>query len=129
MSKKDCFAIKTFFQFKDIIKYKKNKKKILIIFIKYYLIKGFGIDWLKTFINLINKNYSEYNIKFYVDAGSDHGLCVLITKEKIDYIKLKSNKVILNKIKDITKKNKVLLNPDFNIVDVSKLKNYYKLKL
>ena len=94
-----------------------------------YLVKGFGIEWLNTIIKLIKKKYSQYNIKFYVDAGDDHGLSILILRENIDYLKLKSNKIILIKIKQIAKKNKVLLNPKFDVVDLSKIKNYRNLKI
>ena len=43
-------------------------------------------------------------------------------KENIHYLKIKTNKIILEKIKQIAKKNKVLLNPNFNIVDTRKIK-------
>ena len=120
MLKKHCFAINTYEQFEKLIKYKKNKKKILVIYIKNYLIKGLGINWLKALIKLIKKNYSEYNIKFYIDAGYDYGLSILLIRENIDYLKLKSSKVILIKINQIAKKNKVLLNPNFNVVRLTK---------
>ena len=74
-------------------------------------------------------NYSEHNIKFYVDAGNNYGLSILVLNENIDYLKLNSNKIILNKIKQIAKKNKVLLNPNFDVVDLSKIKNYSNLKI
>ena len=105
MTIKRCFSIKTYFEFEKLIKFKKNKKKILIIFLENYLVVGLGIDWIKAIIKLIKKNYSEYNIKFFIDSGNDHGLSILILKENIDYIKLKSNKVILKKINQIAKKN------------------------
>ena len=129
MLKKKCFSIDTYLQFQKLIEFKNNKRKIFIIFIKNNLIKGFGTIWLNQFIKLIKKNYSEYNIKFYVDAGRDQGLSLLILNENIDYLKIKTNKIILNKIRQIAKKNKVLLNPNFDVVDVSKIKNYNNLKL
>ena len=129
MLKKHCFAINTYEQFEKLIKYKKNKKKILVIYIKNYLIKGLGINWLKALIKLIKKNYSEYNIKFYIDAGYDYGLSILLIRENIDYLKLKSSKVILIKINQIAKKNKVLLNPNFDVVEVSKLQKNEKMKI
>ena len=46
----------------------------------------------------------------------------MVTK-KIEYIKLKGNSNILKKIKDIADKNRVLLNPPFNIVDCRNIKN------
>ena len=129
MSKKNCFSINTYFQLEELIKLKVNKRKILVIFIKNYLVKGFGIDWVKTVIRLVKQNYSEQNIKFFVDAGNDYGLSIMILRQNIDYLKLRSNKIILNKINQIAKKNNVLLNPAFNIVDLSKIKNFKKLKI
>ena len=42
---------------------------------------------------------------------------------KIEYIKLRGNIDILTKIKNIANKNRVLLNPSFNIVDCRNRKN------
>ena len=92
-------------------------------------VKGLGIFWLSTLIKLIHKNYPKYNIKFYVDAGNDYGLSILIMRENIDYLKLKSDKIILNKIHQIAKKNKVLLNPNFDVVETSNLKNIKNINI
>ena len=118
MHKKICYSIKSFSQIDELVRLKKNKKKILVIFIKNYLIKGFGIDWLVSLIRLIKKKFPKDNIKFYIDAGNDYGLSILILRENIDYLKIRSNKVILYKIDQIAKKNNVLLNPSFNVIDV-----------
>ena len=129
MIKRKSFAIHSYTQLEKLIFEKKNKKKILIIFIKHYLIKGFGVSWLNALIKLINKNYKNCKIKLYIDCGSDYGLSLLIMKENIDYLKLKSNKIILNKISQIAKKNKVVLNPNFDVVDLSKIKNFKDISL
>ncbi len=129
MSKRKCFLINTFIQLENLIEIKKDKRKILTIFLSNYIVKGFGIDWLSAFLKLVNKKYSSYNIKFYVDAGRDYGLSLLILRENIDYLKINTNREIMSKIKQIAKKNKVLLNPNFNIVDLSRIKDYRKLKL
>ena len=129
MTKSKCFSISTYLQFEELIKLNKNKRKVLIILIKNYLVKGFGADWVNTFIDLIKKNYPEYNIKFFVDCGNDSGLSITFLNEKIDYLKIRSNSIVLKKINQIARKNKVLLNPNFNIVELSKIKNYNNLKL
>ena len=122
MQKDRCFSINSYFEIEDIIKNNQKKSKTIILFIKNYLIKGFGVDWLKELIDKINKSYLKHNIKIYVDCGYDYGLSILVMNQKIHYLKLKSNKIILSKIRQIAKKNKVLLNPDFNVVEVTKLK-------
>tara|TARA_B100000575_G_C23093612_1_gene630593 strand:+ start:335 stop:724 length:390 start_codon:yes stop_codon:yes gene_type:complete len=129
VTKRKCFSISTYLQFEELIKLNKNKRKVLIILIKNYLVKGFGADWVNTFIDLIKKNYPEYNIKFFVDCGNDSGLSITFLNEKIDYLKIRSNSIVLKKINQIARKNKVLLNPNFNIVELSKIKNYNNLKL
>ncbi len=129
MLKKSCFSINTYFQLEELIKLKNNKKKILVILIKNYLIKGFGLDWLKSLIELVKKNHPNENLKFFVDAGNDPGLSIFILQENIDYLKLKADKKIIRKISQIAKKNKVLLNPIFNIVEVSKIKNIKSIKI
>jgi len=125
----NCFSINTYLQLEKIIQLRKNKRRKLVVFIKNYLVKGFGINWLSAFINLVKEKFPEQNIKFFVDAGNDYGLSILILREKIDYLRLKSNLQILKKINQIAKKNKVVLNPTFNVVDLSKIKNYKKLKI
>ncbi len=76
--------------------------------------------------NHIKNKYKTHNIKFFIDSGYDQGLSILLTHENIDYLKLKNNKIILNKINQIAKKNKVLLNPNFDVVDLTKIKNIQK---
>lgn len=126
MPKKICFAVSTLIQIENLIEFRKSKFKTSIIFIKYFLIKGFGIEWLRTLINHIKNKYKTHNIKFFIDSGYDQGLGILLTHENIDYLKLKNNKIILNKINQIAKKNKVLLNPTFDVVDLTKIKNIQK---
>ena len=121
MIKKKCFVVNSINQLNKLISLNKIKRKTLIIFIKNNLITGFGIDWLNTYIKIIKKKYKDYNFKFVVDSGKDYGLSQLLMKEDIDFLMLKSNKIILNKINQIAKKNKVLLNPNFDVVDISKI--------
>ena len=128
MKIRKCFSVSSYSQIEKLLESKKTKT-ILIIYIKSNLIKGFGIDWLRVLINLIKKNYKQFKIKFYVDSGTDYGLSILIIRENIDYLKLRSNKIILSKINQMAKKNKVVLNPNFNVVDLSKIKNFKKLKI
>ena len=123
MAISNCFSISNYNQLEKVIQFRKKYKKKSIIFINYYLIKGLGIDWLKELILLINKKHKNHTTKFFVDSGYDYGLCTLLIREKVHFVKLKSNHDILKKIHQIANKNKVLLNPKFNIVDLSKIKN------
>ena len=69
------------------------------------------VQWLKI---------EKSNVKFYVDCGTNYGLCILLIEEKINYLKIKTNNIILKKISQMAKKNKVLLNPKFDIVHLTK---------
>ncbi len=126
MPKKNCFAVSTLSQIESLIEFRRSKFKTSVIFIKYFLIKGFGIDWLRTLIKHIKNKYKAHDIKFFVDSGYDQGLSILLTHENIDYLKLKNNKIVLDKINEIAKKNKILLNPTFDVVDFTKIKNIQK---
>ncbi len=101
-----------------------NKKKIYpIIFVKYKFINKFGVDWLKEMKNLLDLEFSKKKYGICVDCKKNYGLFILLIQEKIDYLKFKADKKTLNLLKQIAKKNKVLLNPNFSIVDLSKIKN------
>ena len=119
MVKKTCFSISTYNQLEHLITNRNIKNNLTIVYIRNYLIKGFGIKWLNTLRRMSKKIDQEHHTFFYVDCGNDYGLSILLIKEKIKYIKLKANNDILKKINSICKKNKVLLNPDFNVVNYS----------
>ena len=125
---KKCFAISSFIQLNELLEIRKNKRKSTIIFIKYHLINGFGIYWLKTSIKMIRNQNKRHIIKFCVDCNRDFGLSIMLIKEKIDFIKLKSNPDILKKINNIAIKNKVAINTNFNVVDLTKIKNLRKIE-
>ena len=118
-----CFAVNTFKEAEETIQ-EANKYKIKpIIFIKYYIVKGFGIDWIKTLQLLLASSFSQNSFKLYVDANTDYGLSIELINIKINYIKLRCNHQIAKKINQIAEKNKVLLNPSFRIVDLANIKN------
>ena len=87
------------------------------------MVKGFGIDWVKVLQLLLTKSFNKNSFKLYVDSNNDYGLSIDLIRLNINYIKLKSSHKILYKIKQIAKKNNVLLNPSFRIVELSNIKN------
>jgi len=118
-----AFTINTLQQAENIIYGTKIYKIKPVLHLNNNLLKGFGYDFVLTFQDMLFSKFGKSSFKLYVDCGLDNGLCISMAKKKINYIKLRSNSIILSKIKNIADKNKVLLNPSFNIVDCRNTKN------
>ncbi len=118
-----AFTINTLEEAECIILESKIYKVIPILHFKKYFIRGFGIDFIFTFRNMLISKFGKSSFKLFVDCGFDQSLTIGLAEKKIDYLKLNGNSIILSKIKSITKKNKVLLNSSFNIVDCRNRKN------
>ncbi len=126
ISKKFSFSINTYNQAKEVVAELKKYKITPIIHIKNYLIKRFGIEWIINLKELLEKDFPSISIKFFVDVSFDYGLAINLANNKVNSIKLRTNQKILKKISQICKKNRVLLNPSFRIVDLSNIKNINK---
>ena len=87
------------------------------------MINGFGSDWLKEFIFLLEQRFSKKTFKMYVDCNNNYGLFINLVEQKIDYLKIDAKKETLKRLNQIAKKNKVSLNPQFSVLDLSKIKN------
>ena len=124
MSKKlFAFTINTLEEAESVILGSKTYKIKPVLHFKKYLLLGFGAEFILTFREMLISKFGKSNFKLFVDCGSDQSLAIKMANEKIDYLKLKSNSIILSKIKNIAFKNRVLLNPSFNIVDCRNRKN------
>ena len=121
--KKPCFAVNSYNQAVEIITISKKNKIMPILFIKYYLINGLGIDWLKELINILQDKFKSKDFKTYVDAKKNYGLFIGLVEQKINFISVQANQETLKRLKQIAKLNKVLINPTFSVVDLSKSKN------
>jgi hypothetical protein len=118
-----AFTINTLEEAESVILASKSFKIKPILYFKKYFLLGFGAEFILTFREILNTRFGKSNFKLFVDCGSDQSLAIKMANEKIDYLKLKSNSIILSKIKNIAFKNRVLLNPSFNIVDCRNRKN------
>ncbi len=121
-SKLYAFSINTLDQAEDIIKEAKIYDIKPILHFKNYILKGLGSDFILTFQKILKTKFGKSSFKVYVDCGFDSSLSIRMATEKIDYIKLRGNLVILKKVMNIAHKNRVLLNPSFNIVDCRNIK-------
>tara|TARA_B100000965_G_C18960224_1_gene485132 strand:+ start:14 stop:430 length:417 start_codon:yes stop_codon:yes gene_type:complete len=115
--KQIAFTINNLEQAEGIITEAKIYKIIPILHFKNYILAGFGSDFIITFKNILISKFGKSSFKLFVDCGFNYGLSIDMIALKINYIKLKGNLVNLKKINNIASKNKVLLNPAFNIVD------------
>ena len=118
-----AFTINTIEEADNIILVSKIYKIKPILHFKKYFLLGFGAEFILTFREILITKFGKSNFKLFVDCGSDQSFTIKMANEKIDYLKLKSNPIILSKIKNIAFKNRVLLNPSFNIVDCRNRKN------
>ena len=118
-----AFTINTLEEAESVILASKSFKIKPILYFKKYFLLGFGAEFILTFRKILISRFGKSNFKLFIDCGSDQSLAIKMANEKIDYLKLKSNSIILSKIKNIAFKNRVLLNPSFNIVDCRNIKN------
>ena len=124
MSKKlFAFTISKLDQAEEIILETKIYKIKPILHFKYYILSGFGPEYVLIMKKMLISMFGKSSFKLFIDCGFDSSLSIRMALKKIEYIKLRGNTIILKKIRDITNKNRVLLNPSFNIVDCRNIKN------
>ena len=121
--KKFCLSFTSYSEALEIVQICKKNKITPILFIKYYQINGLGIDWLNELRSLILQKFKKNDHKIYVDSDRNYGLFISLIEKKIDFIKVKASKDMYMKLKQVAKINKVLINPNFSVVDLSKSKN------
>ncbi len=122
-SKNYSFAINSYKQAVNIIITCQKQKIFPIIYIKYFMINGLGPDWMKEFNNLLKQKFSKKKFKLFVDCKKNYALFINLVEQKIDYLKIDAKKEAYKKLNQIAKKNKVLINPKFSVLDFSKIKN------
>ena len=105
--KNNCFNINSYNQASEIISICKKNNKVPILFIKYFLINGFGIHWLKELQRLLLTQFTSKNYKIYVDSKKNYGLFIDLVENQVNYIKVSANNETLKKYK-INCINKVL---------------------
>ena len=117
-----CFSFTNYNHTAEIIKTCNNKNIKPVLFINNKLISDLGIEWLNSLNVMLNNQKKLKNYKLYVDVKKNYGLFISLVEKGIDYIKIETSKENINKIKEIAKLNKVLINPQFSVVDPVKSK-------
>ena len=118
-----CFNVNNINQAIEVISICKSYKIIPIFYIKFYIVNGFGPDWIIEFRNLLLNNFNKKNFRILVDCKKNYGLFINLVNHKIDYLKVSGDKNILFKLKQIAQKNKISINPKIDILDITKIKN------
>ena len=117
-----CFSFTNYNHTAEIIKTCNNKNIKPVLFINNKLISDLGIEWLNSLDIMLNTQKKLKNYKLYVDVKKNYGLFISLVEKGIDYIKIETSKENISKIKEIAKLNKVLINPQFSVVDPLKSK-------
>ena len=117
-----CFSFTNYNHTAEIIKTCNDKNIKPVLFINNKLISDLGIEWLNSLDVMLNTQKKLKNYKLYVDVKKNYGLFISLVEKGIDYIKIETSKENINKIKEIAKLNKVLINPQFSVVDPLKSK-------
>ena len=117
-----CFSFTNYYHTAEIIKTCNNKNIKPVLFINNKLISDLGIEWLNSLDVMLNTQKKLKNYKLYVDVKKNYGLFISLVEKGIDYIKIETSKENISKIKEIAKLNKVLINPQFSVVDPLKSK-------
>ena len=117
------FAINSYNQAVDIITTCQKRKIFPIIYIKYFMVNGFGPDWIKEFNNLLEQKFSKKKFKLFIDFKKNYALFINLVEQRIDYLKVDAKTETYKKLNQIAKKNNVLINPKFSVLDFSKIKN------
>ena len=115
-----CFSVSSLKQSLSIIKICKIKDINPIFFIDFYIIDRFGIDWLIEYRSLLKEQIKKNQFKIYVNCNKNYGLFISLVKHNFDYLKIKGDKETLFRLKDIANKNKITVNPKFNMIDSEK---------
>ena len=120
-----CFTFDSYSQAIENLKIIQNNHLRPILFIKYYQINKFGIDWLIQLKDMLAYELKSKNFKIYVDANTNYGLFINLVEKKINFIKIKANKEMRKKLNHIANLNKVSINPKFSVLDLSKSKKKF----
>ena len=86
------------------------------------MINKMGAEWIKEFKSMLKTTFRRKKFSLYIDCKNNYGIFINLVEQKIDYLKVKAPYKTKLKLNEIAKKNKVLLNPEFSIVDLTRIK-------
>ena len=117
------FNVNNIHQAIEVISICKTKKILPIVCIKFFLVEGFGPDWIIEFINLLLKEFNKRDFKILVDCRKNYGLFINLVQQKIDFLQVNADPNTLSRLNNIANKNKVIVNPKISIINLANIKN------
>ena len=90
-----------------------------------FLIYWWFFSQKKCAFNDAKNRILEYKntFKLFVDCRINYGLFINLVHNKIDYLKVSGNKETLLRLTQIAEKNKISINPQITVIDITKIKN------
>ena len=73
---------------------------------------------LNTFYKIAKRDF-----KILVDCRKNYGLFINLVQQKIDFLQVNADSNTLSRLKNVANKNKVIVNPQFSIINLAKIKN------
>ena len=123
---RNCLSINTYFQALEILNIYKDSKIIPVFYFKYNLINKLSVNWLTELIDILESKFGKNKFKTYVNVKKNYGLFINLVEKKINYLEVQADQEVFTKLKSLAKVNKVLINPNFSILDLTKSKNIKK---
>ena len=117
-----CCHINTVHQALEIQKICLIKNLLPIFFIDYKIINKLGSDWIISFNQILINEIKKKKFKIFIDCRKNYGLFIDLVNKEIDYLKVVGDKETLLRLKSISDKKKVTMNPNFNIINMLKIK-------
>ena len=72
---------------------------------------------------MLENKFRTKDFKIFVEVKKNYGLFISLVEEKINYIAVKGSEETIQRLTQIAKLNKVVINPSFSIVDTAESKN------
>ncbi len=101
----------------------KKNKMLPVICIKFFIIDGFGPDWIKELRNLLLKKFNKRDFKILVDCRKNYGSFINLVQQKIDFLQVNAYPNSISRLNNIANKNKVIVNPKISIINLANIKN------
>ena len=86
------------------------------------MINKLGPDWIFSFSNILTKEFKKKKFKLFIDCKKNYGLFINLVNKEIDYLKVDGDRKTLLRLKSISNKKKVTMNPKFNIINMLEIK-------